>query len=186
MKKKVNRSCTYLMPLVFNYFKISSAYRSVISNTYVEDSIGKYENCFFIRYNIKEQRDTEALVKLESVLTSVEEFIDIFNIEGDLVYVMRMPNMYIDEYNFYKQGKYSLFSKESKEIIIKFWEKYYSNNLNAKDFLIKVQQVLFKKKALREKLERELSGFLSKIKIDSNAELGEMYDSDFETIHISK
>ncbi len=187
MSKKIryNKSKTYLLPLLSECIDINPKFFSYLKQTYINDDIGMYENCFYILHNFSFRNPEFTLY--ENSLIKNNYFVDYIDINSDQVlYIFRFPEEYLHEYEMFKQGKYSKYGPDAKELILSFFTKVYENNVSAVNFLIKVKQVLFKDQKLREKLEKELSTEKHKVTIDKEAELSDIPEKEHETFIISK
>ncbi len=96
-----------------------------------------------------------------------------------VLYIFKFPEIYIKEYNLFKEGKYSEFGKDTKELILRFWTEAHKGNTSAVQFLIKVKQILYKEEKLKQIIESQLG-----VTLDNNQELGEISDSEKETFKI--
>lgn len=175
----INKSKTYLLPLLSELVEFDKKYHNNIINTYIYDDLGKYENCFFILHKFS-FRNPEYTI-YENKLINNELYIDLIDIDNDVLYIFKFPDDYLYEYNKYKEGKYSEFKNDAKELILNFFGEVYKFNMNAVSFLIKVKQILFKDKKLKKIIEDELNVILS-----DDAELSSIMDKEEETFNISK
>jgi hypothetical protein len=180
-KIRYNKSKTYLLPLISEFVNIKKEYFYNLENTYIFDDKRLYNNSIYLLHNFSFKNPK--LTSYEHELTDNHLFTDIIDDPSNnkVIYVFKFPEEYMDEYNKYKEGKYSEFNKDAKEIILNFYGNIYSNNNRAVSFLLKAKQILFKDKILREKYEKELN-----VKIDSNAELSDPMNEEDETILLSK
>ena len=174
-----NKSKTYLLPLISELIDFDLKFFKYLKNTYIYDSNNEYENCIFIEheFNFKNPEFTA----YEHKFIKNEYFVDLIDADKNVIYVFKFPEEYMYEYNNYINGKYSEFGADAKELILAFWTRVYENNPNAIPFLIKVKQILFKDKQLREKIEKDL-----KVKLPSNAELSDIVAKSDETINLKK
>ncbi len=184
IKGRVNKSKTYLLPLLSEIIPLKVEYLKYLKNTYVFDDMDEYQDCIFILHDFNFRNPS--FTQYENSLTESELFVDLIDIDNQVLYVFKFPEEYMHEYESYKQGKYSKFGKDAKELILSFWVDVYSGNISATNFLMKVKQILHKDEKLRKKLEQQLSSREHKVKIDRNAELGEAFDKEHETYQLSK
>jgi hypothetical protein len=175
----INKSKTYLLPLLSELVEFDKKYHNNIINTYIYDDLGKYENCFFILHKFS-FRNPEYTI-YENKLINNELYINLIDIDNDVLYIFKFPDDYLYEYNKYKEGKYSEFKNDAKELILNFFGEVYKFNMNAVSFLIKVKQILFKDKKLKKIIEDELNVTLS-----DDAELSSIMNKEEETFNISK
>lgn len=173
-----NKSKTYLLPLLSEVIDIDLRFYTNIINTYIFDSEDAYKDCIFVKckFNFKNPEYT----KFENKMIDNQYYVDLIDINNDeVVYIFKIPEEYLFEYNKFKKGKYSKYKNDAKELILSFFNKVYKGNPNAVNFLIKIKQVLYKDKKLREKIEKELN-----VKIHYDAELTDIIDRDNETINL--
>lgn len=175
----INKSKTYLLPLLSELVEFDKKYHNNIINTYIYDDLGKYENCFFILHKFS-FRNPEYTI-YENKLINNELYVDLIDINNDVLYIFKFPEDYLYEYNKYKEGKYSEFKNDAKELILNFFGEVYKFNMNAVNFLIKVKQILFKDKKLKKIIEDKLNVILP-----DNAELSSIMNKEEETFNISK
>ena len=177
MKFKINKSKTYLLPLLSEVVEFDLKFYKYIKNCYIFDNLGKYEDCVFLLhdFNFKNPEFTA----YEHKLIKNEYFVDLIDIDNYVVYIFKFPKEYIAEYNHFINGKYSKFGVDAKELILQFYTKIYRNNPNAVKFLLTTKQILFKEKALKNKLEKDL-----KVELDEEAELSDIIDPSNETFDL--
>lgn len=180
-KIRYNKSKTYLLPLLSEFVDIRKQYFYNLENTFISDDINMHENCIYLQHNFSFKNPK--LTLYENQLTENDFFVDLIDDTDNnkVIYVFKFPEEYMHEYNKFKEGKYSEFTRDAKEIILNFYGDIYSNNERAVGFLLKTKQILFKNKILREKYERELN-----VKIDSTAELSDPMNEEDETINLSE
>lgn len=178
-KIKSNISKTYLLPLLSELVDFDKKYHDNIVNTYITDDLGKYKDCLFIlhKFSFKNPEYT----RYENQLIKNECFVDLIDVGNDVLYIFKFPEEYMFEYNKFIAGKYSEYKNDAKELILNFFGEIYKGNINAVNFLIKVKQILFKDKKLKNKLELELG-----VKIPDNAELRSIINLDEETFNLSQ
>tara|TARA_R110002020_G_scaffold435949_1_gene646163 strand:- start:118 stop:558 length:441 start_codon:yes stop_codon:yes gene_type:complete len=138
---------------------------------------GKYENCLLLLHDF-DFKNPE-FTKYEHKFTKNELFVELVDIDNKVLYVFKFPEEYLKEYNKLIESKYSEFGEDAKELILEFWSDVYGENPAAIGFLRKLKQVLYKEVALRKELEKKL-----KVKISTNAELGDFVDTNNETFSI--
>ena len=180
-KIRYNKSKTYLLPLISEFVNIKKEYFYNLENTYISDDKSIYKNCIYLLHNFSFKNPK--LTLYEHTLTDNKLFVDLIDdtANNKVIYVFKFPEEYLHEYKKFKQGKYSEFNLDAKEIILNFYGNIYSNNERAVSFLLKTKQILFKNKILREKYEKELN-----VKIDTSAELSDPMNEEDETIKLSK
>lgn len=173
---KLNKSKTYLLPLLSEFININTKFISYLENTYLEDNENKYKDCIYILhdFNFKDKDFTA----YEHELINNELYVDSYDIGSKVLYIFKFPEDYLPEYEFFKESKYSKFGEDAKILILEFWQQVYKNNPNAVIFLTKVKNILFKENKLKRELEEQLN-----IKINDDAELGEFIDINNETFN---
>lgn len=178
-KIRYNKSKTYLLPLLSELVDFDIKFYRHLINTYIADDQGKYEDCLLIEHDFSFK--IPEFTVYEQQLMDSELFVDLVDIDDKVLYVFKFPEEYMHEYNCFKEGKYSMYKQDAKELILEFFTTIYRNNLNAVDFLLKVKHILFKNKRLKEKIEKDL-----KVKLPSDAELTDKIDIKNETFELSK
>lgn len=176
---RYNKSKTYLLPLLSEIVGFDKNFFSNLINTYVSDNLDKYKNCIYVLHDFSFKNPE--FTAYEHKLIRNELFVDLIDIDNKVLYIFKFPEEYLHEYEKFKQGKYSEFGVDAKELILDFFSHVYTNNPNAVPFLIKTKQILFKDKNLKEKIEKEL-----KVVIDSDAELSDAPDLDNEMFNIKE
>lgn len=172
-----NRSKTYLLPMLSEIVNFDLRFTKHLLNTYMYIDQGEYENCLCILHEFN-FRDPE-FTSYEHRLTKNELFFKCIDVGNKVLYIFKFPEIYIKEYNLFKEGKYSEFGKDTKELILRFWTEAHKGNTSAVQFLIKVKQILYKEEKLKQIIESQLG-----VTLDNNQELGEISDSEKETFKI--
>ena len=174
---KPNRSKTYLLPLIAPVIGIEEKFCNLIENTYMFDSEGIYNDCFFIvqDFSFKNPEYTA----YEHRMTNNELFVKCIDYKEKVIYIFKFPKEYIHEYNEFKESRYSTFLNDAKKQILQFWTILKGNK--STNFVLTVKQILYKEKILKTQLEKQLNTI-----IDDNAELGSFVDLNEETINLDK
>lgn len=173
-----NKSKTYLLPLISEFVDLNPEFYGNIVNTYLFDESGEYENCIFVEmdFNFKIPEFTA----FEHTLKESENFLKLYDISDEKVlYIFKFPEDYLNEYNAYKNGKYSEFGEDAQELIFDFFRGVYDNKKEVIPFLLKLKQIFGKDEVLREELEKQL-----KVKISPDAEVSAIMDIKKETINL--
>lgn len=178
-KLRYNKSKTYLLPLLSELIGFDKRFFSYLDNTYIYDDLGKYKNCIFILHDFSFKNPE--FTNYENEITNNEYFIDLIDINDKVLYIFKFPEEYMHEYNNFKVGKYSNFKLDAKELILEYYERIYKHNINAINFLIKTNQILFRDKKLKLKLEKKLN-----VSLNNDSELDDIIKKDNETFNISK
>lgn len=180
MKKiRYNKSKTYLLPFLSEVVGFDKKFFKNLLNTYIFDDLGMYENCIMIEHDFSFKNPE--YTKYENHITNNEYFVDLIDMNNKVLYIFKFPSEYMFEYNHFKNGKYSKYKDDAKEIVLDFYSNIYKFNPNAINFLLKIKQILFKDDKLKRKIEKEL-----KVSLDSNAELTDIMIPENETFNISK
>lgn len=176
---KKNYSYTYLLPLLAEQVYFDSTILNYIKNTYIFSNKYSKSTHFFIlcHFDYSDPNFSE----LESRLTSTSLFVNSHDIGEDVLYVFNFPKEYEPEFYSFIRSKYSLFDKRVKHIILSFWTELYGSIPSfVTGPLLKIRQVLFKDKKLKEKIEAQLSSKGHRVVLPENAELGEHVDVEKE------
>lgn len=181
---KYNKSKTYLLPLLSELVPLRVEFVKFLENTYIFDDIGKYENCIAVLHEFTFKDPT--FTRYENQLVASESFVELVDIGNQVLYIFKFPEEYLTEYNHFKDGKYSKFGLDAKEIILNFWGDVYRDNMGSITFLLTLKQVLFRDKKLKNKLEQELSSRTHKVVLDDDAELTSIMEETDETFELSK
>lgn len=179
-----NKSKTYLLPLLSELLSLRIDYMDFLKNTYVNFDMEGYDGCIGILHDFSFKNPE--FTKYENQLTSNELFVDLVDIDNQVLYIFRMPEEYMHEYEQFRIGKYSRFGTDAKELILSFWGEVYSEKVSAVSFLLTLKQVLFKDKRLKQKLEKDLSSKGCPIVLDDDAELSSIMDEVSETFEIKE
>jgi len=177
-KVRYNKSKTYLLPLLAEVIDIDVRFFNHLQNTFIFDVEGKYKDCMLILHDFSFKNPE--FTAYEHKLTNNPYFVDLIDIDNKVLYVFKFPEEYMDEYNHFKNGKYSLFGKDAKDTIINFFGKIYTGNLNAVNFLLLIKQILYKEPKLKEKIENELG-----VRLSEDAELTDIITFENETFDIA-
>lgn len=179
-KIRYNKSKTYLLPLLSELIELDARFFNHLINTYIYDDSSTYKkgDHFYILHDFSFKNPE--FTAYERKITNNQYFVDLIDIDNKVLYIFKFPEDYKKEYDYFKEGKYSKFGTDAKNIILNFFGKVYSGNLNAVAFLLKVKQILFKDKKLKEQIEKDLKVILS-----TEAELTDIMDKDNETFKLS-
>jgi|TARA_R110000822_G_scaffold152112_4_gene291304 hypothetical protein len=175
----INKSKTYLLPLLSELVEFDLKFYKNIKNTYIYEDLGKYEKCIMILHDFSFK--LPEFTHYEQKLINNELFIDLVDVGDQVLYIFKFPEDYSHEYEMFKLGKYSHFGEDAKELILGFFTNIYQHNLNAVEFLLKVKHILFKNERLRKKIELDL-----KVRLPVDAELSDIMSEECETFNLSK
>lgn len=181
-KVKLNKSKTYLLPLLSELIELDIKFISYLENTYMYDSKNEYENCIFLyhKFDFKNPEFTA----YEHKLTNNDLFVKLIDKGNHVIYIFKFPEEYLPEYNFLAESKYSWFGNDAKQLIIRFWTQIYGKSATGNYVLTRIKQILNKDKLLKKQLEQQLSTKNSPVVIDDNSELGEYVYKENETIDL--
>lgn len=145
----LNKSYSYLVPLLSEHCKIDSDFVILINNTFVYHYDYPDEETFTLCY---EYSDTESFHQYLELIKENELFKEIIESdEGKVFITVYFPLEFIKEYRLYKSGKFSRFSEIAKTIILNYILDIHNiNNAN------KIRRVLYRDENLRKELEYKL------------------------------
>lgn len=168
---RYNVSKTYLLPLLSEVIDIDPKFISYLDNTYMFDTKGKHQNCFFLyhKFDFKNPEFT----KYENKLTSNSLFVELVDKGEFVIYVFKFPEEYLREYDLLKESKYSEFGNDAKELIVRFWTSLYGKTMAGTRVIRRIKQILEKDAILRREIESTLSTEKSPVILEDNSELGE-------------
>jgi len=172
-----NKSKTYLLPLLSELVDFDKKYFKFIKNTYTY--VSNHENCFAILHDFSFKNPD--FTHYEHKLVKNELFVELIDIGDDVLYIFKFPEVYMHEYDRFKEGKFSNFGSDAKELILEFYNDIYKGNVNATTFLLKVNQILFKDKKLKRQIEEELH-----VSLEEDAELSGLPDEILETFSLEQ
>lgn len=172
-----NKSKTYLLPLLSEMVDLNEKYFKFIQNTYT--IIEGHENCLAVLHDFSFRNPD--FTAYEHKLIKNELFVELIDIDDKVLYIFKFPEVYMHEYNCFKEGKYSQFGTDAKELVLEFYNNIYKGNINATTFLLKVNQILFKDKKLKRQIEEELN-----VSLSDEAELSGIAEEAQETFDILK
>jgi len=176
-KTRYNKSKTYLLPLLSELVNFDKKFFNHLRNTYIFDDGNKYKDCFFIVHDFYFKNPD--FTSYEHNLTQNELFVDLIDNKDRVIYIFKFPEEYLNEYNNFKKGRYSKFGVDAKHLILEYYTDIYLGNPNAVNFLLKLKQILFKDKKLKETIEKKL-----KVSLDNSSELTDSIYKENETINL--
>lgn len=178
-KIRYNKSKTYLLPLLSELIELEPRFFKHLVNVYMFDDLDRYSQCLYILHDFSFKNPE--FTGYEHKLINNQYFVDYVDIDNQVLYIFKFPKEYLEEYNNLILGKYSRFGNDAKELILRFFTNVYEGNVNAIQFLLKLKQILFKDKKLREQMENNL-----KVTIGKDTELGQIISIKDETFELSK
>ena len=176
---KSNKSRTYLLPLIAPLIGIEEKFYGLIENTYMFDSEKEYKDCFFIVQNFSFKNPE--FTSYEYRMTNNDLFVKSIDFKDKVIYIYKFPKEYSHEYYSFSESNYSTFLEDAKKQILSFWTKIKGKQIGGASFVIKIKQILYKDKKLKDEIEKNLN-----VKLDDNAELGSFVDINSETINLSE
>lgn len=150
-----NKSFSFLLPL----FKLRE-YKHII-NTYLGDI---KEDAFNNKLYILSSKEDYNLLKNKNYLNH-------YDTDDGIMYVMSIPNEYSNEYNNFLIGKYSKFSNDVKTLLC----NHACRNSSKKNYETQMYSILFR----TEKRKLELEDYLD-VKLDEDAEYASIFNEQLE------
>lgn len=144
-----NKSKTYLMPLLSAYIDISFIH--LIKNTFIKFEDRRDYN-IGILYELPNESESYEFYKYIEYLKEATLFNDKIEFKNYILLTFHFPEEFLYEFDCYREGRYSLFSRDAKKIIITFTADSYMYSKLTMD----VTQILYKNKHRKEQLEQEL------------------------------
>jgi len=179
MSNKFNMSKNYLLPLIAEVIGVEYGFIDYLENTYLFDDKGEFEHCIFIRHEFSFKNPE--FTAYEHRLTDNQYFIKCIDIGDEVVYVFKFPEEYLPEYEHFLRGEYSKFGEDAKRVILHFWTQMYGKTASGINAILKMKQILYKDKKLKQQLEERLSSEQCRIVLDDDAELGDLVLIEDET-----
>ncbi len=170
----MNKSKIYLLPLFINTLKINKEFISQIQNTYLIHNSHLTDKHIGIVFKPSILKNPKYINDIQNLILN-DSFVQIDRNPDEILYLFEFPEKYFPEYFKFVKGKYSQFSRKSKEIILRFWTETQIVDRESINELIHVKQVLFKDEKLRLQLEETLD-----VKIEKGVELGSIVNLDNE------
>ena len=183
-KIRYNKSKTYLLPLLSEVVGFDKKFFKHLTNVFMFEDTGEYKDCLCILHDFSFK--TPEFTSYEHSLINNELFMKLIDIDDQVLYIFKFPEEYMNEYNYLKEGKYSKFGVDAKELILEFFTDVYKGNPQAVPFLIKVKQILFKDEKLKKDIEQKLSGKKSPVILNEDDELQDIISIEHETFNLSK
>lgn len=174
-----NKSKTYLLPLLSEFVDFDTKFYRFMKQTYIEFNDSRYKNCIGVLQDFSFKNPE--FTAYEHRLIKNELFVKLIDINNQVLYIFKFPEVYLPEFELFKEGKFSHFGTDAKELILEFFGEIYNGNMGAVPFLVKLKQVLFKDNKLKKQIEEKLN-----VRIGPDAELAEGPDLDREIFHIEK
>ena len=166
----LNKSYSYLIPLLNEYCKIDADFYIVLENVYTNKETFDIEHPIIIKYA---NSDFPEFNKYIESFKNSELFSEIYYDEDNeyVSVILSFPEEFLPEYFLYKAGKFSQFSEKAKKIIISYILDYHQYKEAER-----VKSVLNKEEKLRQQLEEKLA-----VVINKEMELSSIPDETLET-----
>lgn len=180
-----NFSYTYLLPLLSEQVNLTKDILVYIHNTYITTNKDATKGKFYLlcKFNYADRKFTE----LEGQLTSNDLYITSHEINDLILYEFNFPKHFIEDQQYFLQGKYSKFKKDAKTLILEYWTKIYGHIPSfVTTTLLKIKQIFNKSEKLRLKMIEELTDNGKRVFIEKGSELGNKIDEEKETYCFKK
>lgn len=170
----MNKSKTYLLPLFINTVKLNKEFVAQIQNTYLFHPSHVTDKYIGITFKPSILKNPKFINDIQNLILH-ESFIEIEETKNEILYLFEFPEKYFQEYFKFLKGKYSQFSRRSKEIILRYWTENQITTAESIYELIRIKQILFKDEKLRFELQESLNE-----KIPKGVELGSIVNINDE------
>lgn len=170
-----NKSKTYLLPLILEFFNLPDSLKSNFLNCYLFDTDNLHEDCIYLLYNYDIKNPI--FTKFEYEISKTKGYITHYDLkDNQILFVLNFPREYLLEYNYFINGHYSRYKPDSRRIVLSYWY----NKIPQVSY-DRLEQILIKDPKLKSEIENNLGIILS-----DDSELGEIIDVEKETINIKK
>lgn len=156
LKIQLNKSFFFLFPL----FKVNN--RRGIINSYLGDysKEGSFDNKLYVLCE-----------NVHSELNNHKNTVDAYDTKNGVMYVLSIPDEFIEDYKKFLSGEYSKYSKTSKEVLT----KSACRNSLKQPYETEIYSVLYKTKARKEYLENWLD-----VELEDDAEYASIFNVESE------
>lgn len=169
----LNRSKTYLYPLLLEFFNLPDNIAHNFINCFVLDVKMLHTGCIYLLYNYDVKN--REFIKFEYELSRTDGYIKHYDLKNNnILFVLKFPEEYMYEYNCYIDSEYSKYKTDAKNIIL----RYYKNKVSSVIYN-RLNGILNKSPELKIELEKRLG-----VSLSNESELGEIVDVIAETIDI--
>lgn len=176
---KINKSKSYLLPLISDDVKLEYINELVNTYTYVEgfsdEIIGLLYN-FQPDYNFFKNK-YQGFIIYEEYLFNHPLYIDKIDVDNKVLYIFKIPEKYSYDYNKFIRGKYSEIREENKFKILNFLTSKFKGN---QKIINDIEGILFKNPEIKHNLEKKLA-----VTISDSSELSSIIDKNVETFEVS-
>jgi len=172
--QEINRSKTYILPLLEEFFNLK--YIRFIKNTYIFTDNDTYEYCIHISYDISVM-DKDDFIEYKEYCINHPLFLKFRETKTGILLSLRLPETHYNDFNNFIKGNYSLYQKHSKQkILVHLYENYPSRY----EVIKRVEAVLYKEEKLKKAWEDLLNMTISK-----DQELSSRVEVEKETYRFS-
>jgi len=173
-----NKSKTYLLPLICEELGLKYIDRLVNTYLYYEED---YTKCIYLLYKYNFDYDYEnnvrtGMIAYDEYLKSLPNFIKSYEFTEYVLYKLKIPEIYEEEYNKFTKGQYSSLKNETKNTILSFIKTHFPT---AKVRYTRIKDVLIKNPVLKQYWEDKLG-----IKLEDKQELSSVMDKIAETFNL--
>lgn len=144
----VNKSKTYLLPLLNEYVPIENLH--LLINTYIYFNKETPKNTIGLLYGID---DSAEFFMMVSNYEANDLLIDYTMLDKEILFLFSFPDDFLSDYEHFSNGSYSLMSDQAKTIIIQFTNYIYQYQ----PIVTELVDILYKRDARKKKLELELN-----------------------------
>ena len=177
VQKKINRSKTYLLPLLNNYIRLSSIIMSNLHNTYIYYEEQSDLHYFYLVFLTSKLSKTISQ-NIEKTLIDSPLYKRMITDNDTMIFEFEFPEEHIMDYHLLLKGKFSKIKDSSKQKIILFLEKNFPSEYRV---LTSIKYILFKSEKLRKTMEKNLN-----VKLHKDLELGSKFNLEEETYKLVK
>jgi|TARA_Y100000289_G_C3913213_1_gene145894 hypothetical protein len=135
-----NKSSVFLMPMLGGTQKLFF-YNSLFIDCYCYKE--GYGECIILKYIDSEDQLFE---KFKIAVQKFRMYLSTFYDEDEVYFMFDIPSVFVSDYNLFRKGKYSKFSLQLKDNILKFHTENY-------DYRAYVSEVLYKSEDRKEDIE---------------------------------
>lgn len=168
MKREIlNKSYSYLIPLLNQHIKISKEWFILLKNVYT-----RFRDESKVIVLVYEKYESEDFENYLNKLKQSNLFKYSLEEEEMIILIFNFPEEYLEEYEYYNCGKFSKFNNDSKLKILNYLLDVHNARITNK-----VKNVLYKNSKLRQQLEKKLN-----MDIDKDAELSSIPNPFNETL----
>ena len=90
---KLNKSQTYLLPLLSEIVPFKMDMIDFIENTYISDDESKYKDCLYVLHDFSFRHPE--FTAYENSLTNTDAYVDLIDIGNQVLYIFKIPQSYL-------------------------------------------------------------------------------------------